>query len=799
MNFTVRQLNGGDESLSLSETELAFSSVEGADSIDVTSNANWSWSSNVSWLTATTEAEEQNGNQAFSFELAANDGGSAREGNITFRSETGRLVETLTIVQGARVSLSESELVTDFSAKEDLSFDVLADTTWVWESNAVWLTSGLGATQGTLDTTTTTSFIYDIAENTGNESPRIGTITFRSSDGNTTVNFTVRQLNGGDESLSLSETELAFSSVEGADSIDVTSNANWSWSSNVSWLTATTEAEEQNGNQAFSFELAANDGGSAREGNITFRSETGRLVETLTIVQGARVSLSESELVTDFSAKEDLSFDVLADTTWVWESNAVWLTSGLGATQGTLDTTTTTSFIYDIAENTGNESPRIGTITFRSSDGNTTVNFTVRQLSGTDETLVISETPLFSDFTAKSLTVDVTSNTDWLWSSNEAWLSSAEDQAKNGDFAGFEYNMALNDTGAERTGTITFRTASGRLVQTLTVTQLGNSGDFLILSDSIQASDFTAKSDLSVDVFSSLDVIWESDQEWLTSGAASTLTATPDGQAFIYEVNENTTGQTREGFITFTTVSGDLIKSLLVIQGGDTGDYLIASETLVTTDFNGKTINSVNVFSGTEWTWEVSADDREWLSSSNPNLTQAGDAEPFPIVVAENTTDGIREGTITFSSTTGNLEHVLTVRQLSGSNTFLNLSEAEATYSAESTVRSVDVTSNTEWTWRSTAGWLRASVTPTLTGDGSPFTFEYSVDANTGEAPREARLQFFSTDGRLTAELVVTQLANSGSVLSLSETAHANSFEATPDCQPKANPSVFQSYLVMGG
>jgi hypothetical protein len=538
--------------------------------------------------------------------------------------------------------------------------------------------------------------------------------------------------------------------------------------------------------------VAENTTSASRTATLTFSTLTEGITAVLTVTQVGKdvlMELSETELVTDFKAKVG-DFNVTTDTSWVWESSdPSWLTADTeGTGNGALDTATVTDFDYEIAENnTG--ATRVGTLSFTTVDNSVTVSFTVTQLSGTDETLAISETPRFSDFTNKELTVDVSSNTKWLWSSDSGWLTSPEDQQQTGIFTGFKYNLALNDTGADRTGTITFITESGRLVQTLTVTQLSNTGDFLILSDRLQASDFTAKTVVgnnarSVEVFSSLDVIWESSEDWLTSPAEATLTANLSGQTtFTYELNENTTGQTREARITFRTTTGDITETLRVIQGGDAGDYLIASETQVTTDFNDKSI-SVDVFSGTEWTWEVNAEAREWLSSEE-DRTQNDDKEPFVFSVATNNTEASREGTITFSSTTGNLEHVLTITQLSGSDFYLNLSQTSATYSFEATgSKTVVVDSNAQWTWRSTEGWLTSTTEPTVDGNGT-FNFDYSLVENTGGEPREARLQFFSTDGRLTAELVITQLANTGSVLTLSEINHANSYLATPDGSPR--------------
>ena len=132
---------------------------------------------------------------------------------------------------------------------------------------------------------------------------RTATLTFTSEAGDVSAVLEVTQLSGTGLTLNLSETERVTGAAANATlTVDVSSNTDWLWSSDADWLTSV-EAQEQNGDQTFSYDVSANDTGVERVGTITFTTETGRLVETLTIVQQARLSLSESELVTDFNEK----------------------------------------------------------------------------------------------------------------------------------------------------------------------------------------------------------------------------------------------------------------------------------------------------------------------------------------------------------------------------------------------------------------------------------------------------------------------------------------------------------------
>ena len=114
--------------------------------------------------------------------------------------------------------------------------------------------------------------------------------------------------------------------------------------------------------------------------------------------------------------------------------------------------------------------------------------------------------------------MDVSSNTDWLWSSDSDWLTSADAQEQNGDVAPFTYAVSANDTGAQRSGTLTFTSATGGLIATLDVTQLSVPGSSLSLSETALVTDFNGKTNLSVDVTSDTTWVWQSsDPTWLSS------------------------------------------------------------------------------------------------------------------------------------------------------------------------------------------------------------------------------------------------------------------------------------------
>ena len=474
--------------------------------------------------------------------------------------------------------------------------------------------------------------------------------------------------------------------------------------------------------------------------------------------------------MTDFNDKtvagaNALSVNVTSDTTWVWQSSdATWLNSAEAPTQSNDQT-----FTYEVAENTTGAN-RTATLTFTSEAGDVSAVLEVTQLSGAGLTLNLSETARVTGAAANAtLTVDVSSNTDWLWSSDSDWLTSADAQEQNGDVT-FGYEVSANDTGAQRSGTLTFTSATGGLIATLDVTQLSVSGSSLSISETLQTFSYQATT-RTVEVISSTEWTWRSSVDWLTSTVPPTKTGSLIGtDAFEYKVAENTHEGPREGELVFTTTNGDIEVRLKVIQLGNSGSFLALEDSNHVNSYVGQE-RTVQVFSNTDWLWEVQAD-AAWLTPVGESLQQSGD-QAFTYKVEENTTGATRTATITFTATIsdqGNIiTETLTVTQLSGSASILTLSETELTTSSAGKGLNVEVFSNSDWTYVSdSTSWLTSSEDVGQTGNreddppNTPFAFTVSIN-NTGVS-RTGTITFTTTSGGVgvTAILTVTQLSGLG-------------------------------------
>ena len=449
-----------------------------------------------------------------------------------------------------------------------------------------------------------------------------------------------------------------------------------------------------------------------------------------------------------------------------------WLTSGEALSQNGDQT-----FTYQVAERTDadtNEYRRTADIVFRSLSGELIATLTVTQGTRFGNYIILADSTQASSFSAQDVTVDVFSNTDWRWESDSDWLTSAEDLDQNGDQL-FTYQLSVNDTGASRTGNLTFTTAAGNITAVLEVTQLSGTTVSLSLSDTQQANPFDELT-RDVEVISNTSVLWESDQDWLGSASAPVIPVDISGQqTFTYTMSQNGTGEARTGTLTFRTTAGGLIATLEVTQLGTFQPFVVAEEPIVFADEEGQALE-LKIRSNTSWTWVSS--DPSWLTSGE-SLTQTGNRDgsrsslatgnvilpEFSIFAEPNITGEERSATITFTTLSGGV--AATVEVIQGGELRLSQTQQATDFNAGSRTVEVFAGTATTWLWASNADWLTSTEGLTQTGSD---TFTYDFSPNESGVARIGILTFTTADGGITRTLEVTQLSGSTLELDLSVT-----------------------------
>ena len=315
--LTVTQTGTGAKFLELDQ-ELQFTDAGNKTlSVGVTAPAGtkWGWISNASWLTSG-EATSQTGTgsvQTFNYKVAANSAEENRSGIITFTTLSGGLIATLEVTQfsgtgeNAILSLDQELQFTD-SGSKSLSVNVFAaaDTRWGWISNASWLTSGEATSQNGDH-----NFNYTVRANNTTAS-RTGTITFSSLSDGITVTLQVTQFSGtGEGSIFLElDQELEITNAD-AKTLKVglfaPADTRWGWISSAPWLTST-ESRTQNGDQTFSYNVAANPDLTAngtRSATLEFRTLSGGLIARLEVTQSRDLDTDGDETPNSIDEDDD--------------------------------------------------------------------------------------------------------------------------------------------------------------------------------------------------------------------------------------------------------------------------------------------------------------------------------------------------------------------------------------------------------------------------------------------------------------------------------------------------------------
>jgi hypothetical protein len=186
--------------------------------------------------------------------------------------------------------------------------------------------------------------------------------------------------------LSLSATELNFAFAGEQQSFNITSNVNWTVSSNASWLTISPTSGSNDGTVTAT--TSPNNATTSRTATITITGE-GVTSQTITVTQAGlspTLSISTTSL-TFVAAGESKSIDVYSNTSWTATSNASWLT--ISPTSGSNDG----SVEIKAAVNT-NTSQRTATVVI--SNGETSESVSITQAAAeipTDNTQSVVVTP----------------------------------------------------------------------------------------------------------------------------------------------------------------------------------------------------------------------------------------------------------------------------------------------------------------------------------------------------------------------------------------------------------------------
>ena len=271
---TVKQA-GANATLSVSPAELTFTANTESKSLDVTSNTAWTAASGASW--AKLNKTNGSGNAQIAVTAEENTAITQRSATITIKTADGKASATVKVTQSAAnvifsVDKNEHSVAAaggDFTVKvtRNIGYKINSQPEWVKQTGKV--------PSGNTDT-----YTFKTEVNTSTAA-REGVIVF-CNDNNECVPVTVKQA-GANATLSVSPAELTFTAKSESKTFTVTSNTDWTMTSDAAWVKLS--ATDGSGNAQVTVTAEENTATKQRIATITLKTKDGKTTATVKLSQ----------------------------------------------------------------------------------------------------------------------------------------------------------------------------------------------------------------------------------------------------------------------------------------------------------------------------------------------------------------------------------------------------------------------------------------------------------------------------------------------------------------------------------
>lgn len=271
---TVKQA-GANATLSVSPAELTFTANTESKSLDVTSNTAWTAASGASW--AKLNKTNGSGNAQIAVTAEENTAITQRSATITIKTADGKASATVKVTQSAAnvifsVDKNEHSVAT---AGGDFTVKVTHNIGYMINSQPEWVKQTGKVPSGNTDT-----YTFKTEVNTSTAA-REGVIVF-CNDNNECVPVTVKQA-GANATLSVSPAELTFTAKSESKTFTVTSNTDWTMTSDAAWVKLS--ATDGSGNAQVTVTAEENTATKQRIATITLKTKDGKTTATVKLSQ----------------------------------------------------------------------------------------------------------------------------------------------------------------------------------------------------------------------------------------------------------------------------------------------------------------------------------------------------------------------------------------------------------------------------------------------------------------------------------------------------------------------------------
>ena len=721
LTFEINQ-EAVDRTLTVNPESMTFTAQGGEDKLTVSSNTEWTVGKDVDWITL--DSDKGNGDSMIKVIATENQSLTLRTGSITVTSTDGKIKRTVSVQQdGADVVFSIDRLdVSVNAAGEDFTVNVTHNIGYKIDSQPEWVKLTNKATSGNTDT-----FTFKAEANTS-IAAREGVIVF-CNDNNECVPVTIKQ-SGASASLSVSPTNMDFTAKTESKTFTVTSNSDWTATSDASWVKL--NASSGNGNAQVTVTTEENTTITQRSATITIKTADGKATANVKVTQSAAnviFSVDKNEFNVA-STGESFSVKVSHNIGYKITSMPEWVNQTNKATSGNTDTFT---FKADANAST---SPREGVIVF-CNDNNECVPVTVKQ-AGASASLSVSPTELAFSAATGSKMISVTSNTDWTATSSASW---AKINAANGN-GNTQVTVTAdeNTTITQRNATITIKTADGKATANVKVTQ--SAANVIFSVDKNEFNVAAAGESFSVKVTHNIGYKITSLPEWVNQ---TNKTTSGNTDTFTFKADANASTSPREGVIVFCNDNNECVPVTVKQAGANV--FLSVTPGSLTFASQGQT-KSISIKSNTDW---KASSNKSWV---NLDMQEGrGDAE-LCISTIENTNTSERTATITIKTDDGKLTSSINITQ-NKAEVFLSVSGSTLlTVAANSGCQMISVKSNTKWKVKHFGyNWALASKTE---GCGNA-QFSINVNENPNCKKRASYVTVMTIDEKIQKEIKIEQ------------------------------------------
>ncbi|HQJ65960.1 MAG TPA: BACON domain-containing carbohydrate-binding protein, partial [bacterium] len=571
----------------------------------------------------------------------------------------GGITRTVTVVQAAAYYLTvtpASQSVANTAGTT--TFSIASNTAWTVSDDAAWLT--LSTAGGSGDATLTATFTANDVTTT-----RTGTITLTGGG----ITRTVTVVQAAAYYLTVDPASRPVPNTAGSVTFSIASNASWSTSDDAAWLTLSTSGGS--GNATLTATFTASDVTTSRTGTITITG--GGITRTVTVVQAAAYYLTitpASQSVIRFAGTT--SFSVASNTSWTVSDNMAWLT--VSPSSGSNNATLTASF-------TDNDITSARTATVTITGGGITRTVTVVQDAADYLTVTPDSRLVLSNAGRTSFSVQA--NIRWTTAINADWLTLSPSYS-NGDNT-LHADYTANNSPSARSATITVSGAG--ITRRVTLTQSGIAANLTL--SAISLSFGAGSSSTTISITSNVSWSISDDAAWMS---VLPVSGTNNADVSI-TVTANPSISSRSGTVTVT--GGGLTRTITVTQSGAPAALMASPVSLSFGAGPGSTTFAIT----SNISWKIT-NDAGWLS-----VTPASGANDAVATVTVNANAGTtsRTGTITLSGS--GITRTVTILQ-SGDAAVLTVNPGSLAFEADSTSKSIMVTSNISWSVSDNAPWI---------------------------------------------------------------------------------------------